>query len=106
MEHAKFENCSIQMNEGNGIQNNTTPLASIYEDVKLICSELEIVAAENNEVRDTVQKIKTEIEKGASRKKIDSLLGVLKNLISVATIALKFPQIIEKVKPMIEKIID
>ena len=105
MGNAQFQGCNIQMNTGNGTQINDNLSEATYANVNKICSELKSIAAENKEVRDTVQEIKSEIEKGASKKKINSLLSTLKNTISVVSIATRFPAIVDKVKPMIERII-
>ena len=105
MNNAKFEDCHIQMNENDGVQVNVGISEPVNLNISKICSELECIASENENVKKIVQEIKSEMKKGGSKNKIHVLLDVLKDAISVATIVEKFPNVVDNVKSMIEKII-
>lgn len=105
MNDAQFTNCNVQINANDGTQINGGISEAVSTDINKICLELECIAAENETVKNTIQEIRAEIEKGTSKNKINSLLSALKNAISLLTVVEKFPNIVDKVKLMIEKII-
>ena len=104
--NAKFEGCNIQNNAQNGIQNNGSIGNYSTEEIIKICDELKCISDENVLIKETIDEIQSELKNGASRNKILSLLGTLKNAITVVSISTKFPDIVEKVKGMISNIIN
>ena len=98
-------NGPVQANTGNGVQNNNCISNSDVEEINNICDTLRVISEENESIKNTIAEIQSEISRGASKSKIFSLLGTLKNAITVASVASKFPDIVEKVKGMISNII-
>jgi len=103
---ASFEQCNIQMNEGDGQQINDSISEQSVSDIKKICSELESIALENEKVRTTIQEIKNEIEGRKSKSIIRTLLETLKSTILSSSIYGKFPQIVKNVGSMIENFLE
>ena len=102
LKNPKFDGCNIQINKNNGVQNNSKQSGLKYDDIEFICNELEVVALENDNVHDIIKKLRSKAKQGSSKKKMFSLLKALKNTIEMVSIVTKFPEIVEKVKPIIE----